>query len=263
MPQSYDFEVRVFGCNIRVESACAEAFAILDRYISPTVPRAVEASGRPDIVIRAIRVSDQFQLWVDGVVVASSKEPIGLVPDLTRSLDEALVQRLTWLRAVHAGAVLWHGRALLFPGTTHAGKSSLVAELLRRGAVYLSDEYALIDSQGLVHAYPRPLLLRNGGPQQTPMLPAELGATIGDSPAPVRWILFLEYQPSYSWKVTPVSKSEALLMLLQNTPHTLADSPDLIGVLQGAVTGADSYVGRRPEAVHAVDQILKLVADNA
>ena len=143
MPQSYDFEVRVFGCNIRVESECAEAFAILDRYISPTVPRAVEASGRPDIVIRAIRVSDQFQLWVDGVVVASSKEPIGLVPDLTRSLDEALVQRLTWLRAVHAGAVLWYGRALLFPGTTHAGKSSLVAELLRKGAVYLSDEYAL------------------------------------------------------------------------------------------------------------------------
>ena len=33
-------------------------------------------------------------------------------------------------------------------------------ELVRRGCVYFSDEYALIDSQGLVHPYPRALQVR-------------------------------------------------------------------------------------------------------
>ena len=110
-------------------------------------------------MIRLDRVADQFQLSVDGVVVASAGRAISLVPDLIRALDDAVVQRLTTLRAVHAGAVLWGERALLLPGVTHAGKSSLVAELLRRGATYFSDEYALIDSEGRVHPYPRPLLL--------------------------------------------------------------------------------------------------------
>ena len=47
-----------------------------------------------------------------------------------------MIERLTTLRALHAGAVVWNQRALLLPGATHAGKSSLVAELLRRGATY-------------------------------------------------------------------------------------------------------------------------------
>src|ERR1051326_5441095 len=42
---------------------------------------------------------------------------------------------------VHAGVVGWQGRALLLPGRTMAGKSSLVAALVRAGASYYSDEF--------------------------------------------------------------------------------------------------------------------------
>ena len=86
-------------------------------------------------------------------------------------IDRAFIDQLKNLHAVHAGAVLFGNRAVLLPGKSFAGKSSLVAELLRRGATCLSDEYALIDGAGIVHAYPRPLLLRNGGHAQTPVLP--------------------------------------------------------------------------------------------
>jgi hypothetical protein len=148
---------------------------------------------------------------------------------------------------------------LLLPGITHAGKSSLVAELLRRGATYFSDEYALIDSEGRVHPYPRPLLLRNGSPEQSPVLPSEYNARIGDTSAPVGWILSLEYLPESTWSIATVHQSEALLILLRNTPHVLSESPDLVAVFQRAVAGATCYVGDRPDVDEAASQILRLI----
>src|SRR5437867_4831683 len=52
---------------------------------------------------------------------------------------------------IHAGVVGWRGRAIVIPGQTFTGKSTLVAELVRAGATYYSDEYALLDPQGRVH----------------------------------------------------------------------------------------------------------------
>jgi hypothetical protein len=259
MPITYGFEVRAFGCNVQVAADCLETYSSLKRYVFPSLPRLVSTTTEPDIFIRLDRVADQSQLSVDGVVVASASRTINLVPDLIRALDDAVVQRLSGMRAVHAGTVLWGERALLLPGITHAGKSSLVAELLRRGATYFSDEYALIDLEGRVHPYPRPLLLRNGSPEQFPVLPAEFKARTGDTPVPVGWILSLEYLPESVWSVQAVPQSEALLILLRNTPHILSESPDLVAVFQRAVAGATCYAGRRPDADEAVNRILQLI----
>jgi hypothetical protein len=259
MPITYGFEVRPICCNVQVAADCLETYTILERYVFPSLPRLVGTTDKPDIFIRLDRVADQSQLSVDGVVVASAGHAISLVPDLIRILDDAVIQRLTAMHAVHAGAVLWGERALLLPGVTHAGKSSLVAELLRRGATYFSDEYALIDSSGRVHPYPRPLLLRNGSPEQSPVLPAECNAPTGDTPAPVGWILSLEYVPESTWSVSAVSQSEALLILLRNTPQILSESPDMVAVFQRAVAGATCYAGHRPDADEAVSQILQLI----
>ena len=259
MSSIYRFAVRAFGCNILVETSNHEARAILERYVFPSLPRMNTVGGSPDLRLRIVAIADRFQMWLDDVAVASACRAISLVPDLIRALDEAVVKRLTNLRAVHAGAVMLRGRALLLPGTTHAGKSSMIAELLRRGATYFSDEYALIDAYGLVHPYPRPLLLRNGCPEQVPVLPEECNASTGNAPAPVGWILSLEYVPGCVWNLAPVPQSEALLTLLQNTPHYLAESADMIEMFQRAVAGAACYAGRRPHAAHAVNEILQLV----
>src|SRR5271163_2658995 len=248
MPSPYGFEIHAFGCSVRVAADCPEAYTILERYVFPSKPRLDSSADKPDIFIRIIRVEDQFRLLVDDAVVASAGQAINLVPDLIRVLDDAVVQHLTTLRAVHAGAVLWGERALLLPGVSHAGKSSLVAELLRHGATYFSDEYALIDLDGRVHPYPRPMLLRNGSPEQVPVLPGDRNASVGDAPAPVGWILSLEYQPLGAWSVATVSQSETLLTLLRNTPHALAESPGMVGTFQRAVAGATCYAGRRTEA---------------
>lgn len=255
------FNIRAFDCDIHAEAACPETCSILDRYVFPSLPRATGTNNHPDLSIRLIHVEEHYQLWADGALLASARRAVELVPEIIRVLDEAVISRLTNWRAIHAGAVLLHGKALLLPGATHAGKSSLVAELSMRGATYFSDEYALIDSEGCVHPYPRPLLLRNGSPEQFAVLPSEWNAPIGDTPMPVGWVMSLKHQSSSAWSVVAISQGEALLTLLQNTPHALADSPDLVQHFQRAVETATCYAGRRPEVPQAVDQILRLVTN--
>ena len=62
---------------------------------------------------------------------------------------------------VHSGAVGWKGKAILIPGRRLSGKTTLVAELVRAGATYYSDEYAVLDANGFVHAYEKPLSIRS------------------------------------------------------------------------------------------------------
>jgi hypothetical protein len=78
---------------------------------------------------------------------------------------------------VHAGTVAWRGGAVLVPGRSFSGKSTLVAALLRAGATYYSDEYAVLDEQGRVWPYPRRLALRRpkAPPRRCP--PEEFGSS--------------------------------------------------------------------------------------
>src|SRR6478752_5303275 len=58
---------------------------------------------------------------------------------------------------VHAGAVAVDGSVIIIPGDSFSGKTTLVSELVQRGATYFSDEFAVIDKDGLIHPYPKPL----------------------------------------------------------------------------------------------------------
>jgi hypothetical protein len=256
---SGSFDIQAFGSHFRLTAGCVDAYATLDQYALPWLPRIEAKAGKPDLALRIDQAAGEFRLSTGDGVLASAAEPRGLVRALIQALDETIVQRLTTLRAVHAGAVMYGGRVLLFPGATHAGKSALVTELLRRGATYFSDEYALIDAEGCVHPYPRPLLVRNGSAEQAPLLARECDAPVGDAPAPVGWIFAIRYQPDGEWDITAMSQGEALMTLLRNTPHTLAESPEMVGVFQRAVARARSFAGRRGDAANAVDKIRELV----
>lgn len=49
---------------------------------------------------------------------------------------------------VHSGVVEFDRRAIVFPGKSRYGKSTMVAALVEAGCRYLSDEYAVISPEG-------------------------------------------------------------------------------------------------------------------
>jgi len=263
MPGTSSFAIRVYNCAVLVETPGSHVCSTLDGLILPALPRVDPTENRPDIVVRLTQSGAQLELFVDDLFVKAAGTAEELIVALIKVLDDAIVARLDPLRAIHSGAVRWRGRAILLPGSTHSGKSSLVAELLRRGADYFSDEYALIDAEGCVHPYPRPLLLRYGRPWQVPVHPSELKAQVADVAAPVGWIFSLRYEPNSPWDVAALPQGEAVLTLLKNTPHFLSESPEMLEAFQKAAAGARCYAGHRPDVVEAADHILQMISGPA
>lgn len=160
---------------------------------------------------------------------------------------------------VHAGVVGWHGRAIVIPGASYSGKSSLVAELVRAGATYYSDEYAVFDRYGRVHPYPRRLALRTGG-ARTRYTAEEVGGHAGTRALPVGLIAITAYQPGAHWCPESLTPAQAMLALLSNT-FVIRVRPQLVlSTLGRIVPRALALESKRGEARDTVAHLLRGVA---
>jgi hypothetical protein len=257
-----DFEVSVFGHRIAVLTNSRAARLFLDRYLLLWLPRRAPGPEAADLTFRVSRNKEGrgFDAHAGDRLIASGAPLPALFGQLQCLIDEKVARSRPGLVAIHAGVVGWNGSVALLPGATQSGKTTLVAELLKRGAVYYSDEYAFLDVEGRVHAYPRALMVRNGGGQQRPRLPSAWKAATADSPAPARLILFIERKHGARRNVRRIPQSEALLMLLRNTPQEMAEYPEIVARLRATVSSAACYAGVRGEAGEAADRVIELLA---
>jgi len=159
---------------------------------------------------------------------------------------------------VHAGVVGWQGKAILIPGRSMSGKTSLVRELVRGGATYYSDEYAVLDMQGRVHPYPQPLALREDGAfKKRKRRVEELGGMTGDSPLPVGLVVVSRYQAGARWRPRALSPGQGLLEVLANTVPARRKPEIVMPTLHRAVAEATILKSMRGEAAETADRILK------
>ncbi len=157
---------------------------------------------------------------------------------------------------VHAGAVGWQGRAIIIPGRSMTGKTTLVKSLVEAGAVYYSDEFAVLDKEGRVHPYPQPLSIRGANGQPAHKIPVEaLGGQIGVEPLPVSLVVVTHYQPGAGWRPRALSPAQAMLALMDNTVAARREPQYTMPILREAVLGAKVIQGKRGEA-NAVAPVL-------
>ncbi len=153
-----------------------------------------------------------------------------------------------WL-FVHAGVVAHDGRALVIPGSSFSGKTTLVQRLVQAGARYYSDEYAVLDEDGLVHPYPRPLSIRNSGQNGArERAAAEIGAVARDEPAALAVVAVTRYRAGIDWKPRRVSLGRGMVALLANTVPAQERPAQSLRTVRRAVTGATVLEGDRGEA---------------
>ena len=112
----------------------------------------------------------------------------------------------------------WKGKAIVIPGRSYSGKSTLVAALVRAGATYYSDEYAVFDRKGLVHPFAKPLEIRAEGEFKQSRVPVgELGGKSGTRPLPVGLVLMTGYKQGAKWRPRKLSPGKGVLEMLFNT----------------------------------------------
>ena len=174
--------------------------------------------------------------------------------DLQLFVAEAAPRRVF----VHAGVVGWRGQAILIPGRSFSGKTSLVVELVRAGATYYSDEYAVLDTRGRVHPYPRKLWIREKASLESERWSAEsLGGSCGVKPLPVGLVIVTKYKAGARWRPGRVTSGKGALALLDNAV-SIQRRPELaFPVLSKVATEATILKGVRGEARYMVDSILK------
>jgi len=161
---------------------------------------------------------------------------------------------------LHAGVIGWRGKAVLFPGRTFTGKSTLVRALIRAGAVYFSDEFARIDASGLVHPFPRPLSLRCREGRIL-VRPEDEGIEIASGPSTVGAIVIARYKTDALWDPCRLSRGHAMLELLSNSVAVRSDPAKAMRLMRTLASTGVAIRSFRGDAEATAPVVLKTLDD--
>jgi hypothetical protein len=158
---------------------------------------------------------------------------------------------------IHAGVVRVGDSGVLIPGSTHSGKTTLVSEFVRQGARYYSDEYAVVDAEGLIHPFAKPLSIRppggSGFGEPTPVQVAQIGT------APIRaaLVLITRYRPEALWWPSVGAGGQGALELLSHTVGARQRPTAALSAVTQVCRGARILVGPRGEASETAQKVTR------
>lgn len=208
---------------------------------------------------------------------------VGLFDRVVRAVVDGLADR--GILAIHAGAVVLRGQALLLAGPSGAGKSTLTMALMRNGASWLTDELAVIDRDGrTVLPFPRSLHVRPdtvtllpelapvltrprydlGGGSEFSLTPADALVALGShvaGPTPLGGVVLLHGTPGAGRTphLAPVGVAVAAMELAHGAPAAAEDLDATLARLIPIVAGVRRVrltVGDPGATAHALDDWL-------
>ncbi len=245
---------RIYGVDIELTGSNRRALRILQDALP--APWQEDREAQPTVSFGLSTTDGQsYELSRDNAIAMTD------TADAVSVWFERMVRLQVALNApdhvfIHAGVVAHDGRAIVIPGQSFSGKTSLVKALVEAGATYYSDEFAVLGEDGLAYPYAKPLGVRTEGQPRAYTDPAELGGEVGVEPVPIGLVLLTHYRIGAQWEPVALSRSEAVLELL---PHTFAlhERPkQTLASLGHAVSGAVTLKGDRGGAAALAPTLL-------
>jgi hypothetical protein len=223
------------------------------------------------------------RLVVDGETVAGSTTVDRLLPSLFWHLNQRAVASLPDHLLLHAGAVAAGSMAILLPAPMESGKTTLTAGLVQRGLDYVTDEAVAIDPATLgIVPYPKPLSIDQGSwevlPELRPKVSKRLQALHAFqwqvAPDAIRpgclagpcWpglIVSPLYDPSSPTQLTPISRSQAVVLLAENSFNFRDRGRHLLPVIAAVVRRCECYRLTVNDLPTACAEILRLAGATA
>jgi hypothetical protein len=182
---------------------------------------------------------ERIRLTRDGSPLRDARGRDEALAYLIWAIHSAAVERLRTTHLLfHAGAVAGGPHGLLLPAPAGHGKTTLVAGLVRAGMAYLGDDIAAVDPATLaLQPFAKSLAVKAGARRALAPLYPELvrsvprlragGETVWYLPPPpdawppgpvaVRYVVLPRYLARGRTTLTPVSRSEALRQLLEQS----------------------------------------------
>jgi hypothetical protein len=260
------FAVTGYGVRVGVR---VNDLALIER-LSPRLPPGAKISsmGTVDRMLSVILappserrgVKNYHLVYANHVVVGRSHRLEVMLDNYDTHLRTAMAELSRRKLFVHAGVVAWKDRAILLPGRTLAGKTHLVAELVKAGATYFSDEYAVLDEEGFVHPFAKPLSMRpsKSAPQvETPI--EQIGGAQGRKPVPVGMVVMSQFEEGARWRPKRLTAGQGVLALLDNAFSARRSPGHAIDILRRVASGAMVLKGKRGDATAMTSGLLEAV----
>ena len=224
----------------------------------------------------------QIQAYLDGYLrYRAAPAHLGL-PMLESGLNWLVWTSTARFLLVHAAVVERGGRAVVMPGPSGVGKSTLCAALVARGWRLLSDEVAMIRPQdGLLQPYPRPISLKNELIEMIARMMPDAhfsrrfdGTTKGtvafmrappqaiaraDVAARPRIVLFPRYAAQAPVEIAPLEKAQAFMRLVDHSSNYLTLLETGFDTLASLVEAGEHYTlsyGALDEAVSVIESLV-------
>jgi hypothetical protein len=252
--------VRGYGCTVSLGGP-APILNRVEHDLPPTL--RVGAAGYPVDHSLTLKHDTATSRWQ--VVGAETNRTVAAIDDvaarcLLGELELFIAAHARRNVFIHAAAVAVNGRGIVLPGRTHSGKTTLAAELVRAGALYYSDEYAVLDAHGLLRPYPRPLMMRaTGSAAAGPVTVESLGGTTGRRAVPVGLVAFLRHRSDATFAVSSVSPAHGVLGLIGNAVAAQTRPRAVLTAATAAMSAATATEGTRGDAAVAAAAILATV----
>jgi hypothetical protein len=198
-------------------------------------------------------------LLKDGKLILKTEEPEPLLQRLESLVRLTIAEFAIGFVFIHAGVVSWKDRAIVIPARSFKGKTTLVVELVKAGATYYSDEYAVVDENGLIYPFPKKLSVRGIIDDYT-QLDRDVGfygGQAGEKPVPGGLILITGYQKFSRFKPELLTQGEGVLELISNTIPIRNNPGFSINVLNKLAGRAKTIRTKRGEAGRFSGKLLK------
>ena len=193
----------------------------------------------------------------DGRAEFRGQDATGLFVHMRMRLWHYVVSHSPRYLFVHAGVVAFGGKAVVIPGDSMSGKTTLVSALLRAGGTYYSDEFAVIDARGLIHPFRQPLGMRRPGSRDQTDVPASrLTRRLGRTPVRAALLVSTRFVEGERWTPTPLSRGEAVMALVGNSAGVRRTPARGLAVLTKATEHVVGLQGPRGDADDTAAQIV-------
>jgi hypothetical protein len=202
-----------------------------------------------------------YHMTKDGERLASGRSRVKFLKFFDSIIRGTIAESAPKHIFVHAGAVAWKGMGILMPADSFQGKSSLVSELVKAGADYYSDDFAVLDDDGMLHPFARPISMRTrDGSFTTFEIPVEqIFGSKPLGPVPIRMILFTKYKRSAKFKPREMTPGEGVLELIKYTLTFRSGPERALQVLNRSTEEAVFRIGSRADASHFAKTLLELL----
>ncbi len=267
--------------DFRVMSNIPETGTVLPRLMRPFAG-ARPTDGRPGVTYELLvgtPAGVPYELFRDGASIQRVASAGSMLDWLIADVGSRALMGADEVVAVHAGVVSRLGQGLLLPAPPDHGKTTTVLGLAATGWDVLSDEAALIvPGSGLVESFPRPFMaseeslallphVRAGLPPEYEVFRKErFHLTVEDipgarwgTPCAVRFVVAPEYRRGGRTKLLPMSRAEALTLLMDQCFNVGAFGARAVEVLADVLRGADCYrlaIADLPSAIAAIEGLV-------